>query len=214
MQNVLKKLVLAFLIAIPSMVWAQSSCDKLFSEGSKLQQTMTINAQYKAIKMFEKAKICYDSKERKNICDQQIKTCRTIIYNLQQSEKESEEPSQQTQETKPTKTTAPQQQVKNERKDVVLVIEESQLKFKAAGGEFKKVKVRCNYDDWEVCEKPEWVMYSRNSENELVIEVTENDSEEERAGVVRIKCGNVEKSLVINQKKYNKLQRLRKKVNI
>ena len=211
MQNLLKKLALSLLIMLPSMALAQSSCDKYFAEGSKLQQTMTISAQKKAIKCFEKAKMCYDSKQRKEICDQQIRVCRTIISNIQKpkTDKQTDEP-----EVKPTPIEKEEKPVKKERKTVELSLSEDHLTFKASGGEFKKVKVRCNYDDWEVCEKPDWVMFSRNSENELVIEVAENVGKEERSGVVRVKCGDVEKSLVINQKKYSGIDRLRKKMKL
>lgn len=55
-----------------AVVNAQSACDKLFSNGVKCQQTMTVSSQKNAISYFEKAKICYDSQAKKDLCDQQI----------------------------------------------------------------------------------------------------------------------------------------------
>jgi hypothetical protein len=84
--------------------------------------------------------------------------------------------------------------------------------FKAKGGEFKKVKVECNYDDWRVTDVPEWLTVSRNDDDDLVVETSENTMEEERAGVIKVECGDKEISLIINQKKYSKLERLKMKI--
>lgn len=47
---------------------------------------MTISSQRNAIGYFEKAKICYDSQAKKDLCDQQIKSCRNIITQLTRTE--------------------------------------------------------------------------------------------------------------------------------
>ena len=78
----LRYLVLSIVCAICIPLSAQTSCDKLFSSGVKYQQTMTIASQNKAITYFEKAKVCYDSQAKKDLCDQQITTCRNIIVQL------------------------------------------------------------------------------------------------------------------------------------
>lgn len=212
---VLKNVFIFLLLVIAGAARAQSSCDKLFAEGAKLQQTMTIAAQNKAIAMFEKAKVCYDSNERKGICDQQITTSRTIIYNLRSAAADKAAASA----AKAEKEEAPADSavvdttvVEKARNDVKLSFEKNHLSFKAKGGEFKKVKVSCNYEDWVVTETPVWVTVSRNTENELVIETEENTDEEDRAGIVKVECGSEEASLVVNQKKYSKLERLKNKV--
>lgn len=211
----LRNVFILWLLCLPLVGQAQSSCDKLFAEGAKWQQTMTISAQNKAIAMFEKAKVCYDSSERKNICDQQIKTSRTIIQNLRaaadnaasaKSQKEAEEEIRK--DSAVVEASAP----KEVRQDIKLLFAKNHLAFKAKGGEFKKVKVDCNYEDWKVTETPGWVTVSRNSENELVIETEENTTEDDRAGVVKVECGDKEATLIVNQKQYNKLEKLKNKV--
>lgn len=211
----LKNLLILLLLCLPFTGQAQSSCDKLFAEGAKWQQTMTISAQNKAIAMFEKAKVCYDSSERKNICDQQIKTSRTIIQNLRsaadkaasaKAQKEAGEENRK--DSAAVETSVP----KKVRQDIKLSFEKNHLAFKAKGGEFKKVKVECNYEDWKVTETPGWITVSRNNENELVIETDENMTEDDRAGVVKVECGDKEATLIVNQKKYNKLEKLKNKV--
>lgn len=211
----LKSVFILLLLLVSGAGRAQSSCDKLFAEGAKLQQTMTIAAQNKAIAMFEKAKVCYDSNERKGICDQQIKTSRTIIYNLRSAaaDKAAAPAAKDAKEEAPADSAAlDTKPVEKARDDVKLSFEKNHLSFKAKGGEFKKVKVSCNYEDWVVTETPAWVTVSRNNENELVVETEENTAEEERAGIVKVECGPREASLVVNQKKYNKLEKLKNKV--
>lgn len=78
------------------------------------------------------------------------------------------------------------------------------IKFKGKGGDFQKVKVNCNYEDWEVIEAPDWINYSRNENDELVIEVGRNPLTEERSGNLKVKCGEEEASLTIIQEKYKK----------
>ena len=166
----LKNVFLVMLLFIPLTGLAQSSCDKLFADGVKLQQTMTIAAQNRAIAMFEKAKVCYDSNERKNICDQQIKTSLTIIKNLKSSSNEVKEKVKKSTEIKSEDSLSidslPKKEVRN---DIKLSFDNNHLVFKAKGGEFKKVKVECNYDDWRVTDMPEWLTVSKN-DNDLVVE--------------------------------------------
>ena len=208
----LKNVFLVMLLFIPLTGLAQSSCDKLFADGVKLQQTMTIAAQNRAIAMFEKAKVCYDSNERKNICDQQIKTSLTIIKNLKSSSNEVKEKVKKSTEIKSEDSLSidslPKKEVRN---DIKLSFDNNHLVFKAKGGEFKKVKVECNYDDWRVTDMPEWLTVSKN-DDDLVVETSENTTEEERAGVIKVECGDKEISLIINQKKYSKLERLKMKI--
>lgn len=210
----LRKLFIGLLLFLPLAGKAQSSCDKLFAEGAKWQQTMTIAAQNKAIAMFEKAKMCYDSAERQNICDQQIKTSRTIIYNLREAQEKAKSDLQKKEESENQQDSIPAEvtQVKDIRQDITLSFEKNHLTFKAKGGEFKKVKVLCNYEDWQVMEIPKWVTVSRNNDGELVVETEENTTEDERAGVVKVECGEKEASLIINQKKYSKIEKLKNKV--
>ena len=53
----------------------QSSCDKLYESAVKYQKTMTIASQNKAIMLFKKAQVCYDSDAKKNLCAKQIAIC-------------------------------------------------------------------------------------------------------------------------------------------
>lgn len=174
-------------------VTAQTSCDNLYTEAVKLQQTMTTSSQRKAIDAFKKAKECYDSQTKQEQCEEQIKTCWNIIAQLNKKAKEDAEAAE--------RAAALQQQVQEQvveekvvERSVTLSLETAYLKFKSKG-EYKKVKVTCKYDngetcnDWTVSECPSWASYTTNSNGELVIEVEKNENESERSGVVKIVCG-------------------------
>lgn len=187
------------------VVNAQNACDKLFSNGVKCQQTMTISSQRNAISYFEKAKICYDSQAKKDLCDQQIKSCRNIIAQLARSQEGKKEESRTT-----TTETAKQREIDKElhpvqKKDnVKLSLDRNYVKFKGKGNEFQKVKVSCNYPDWEIKEVPEWVNCSRNENNEIVIEVEKNPFDTERSAQLQVACGDEVITLTIIQEKFKK----------
>ena len=69
---------------------------------------------------------------------------------------------------------------------VSLSLSEETVRFKSKGGEFKKVKVICDTEDWEVIECPEWVTYSKNQNSEIIFESSRNDTGKNRVGIVKI----------------------------
>ena len=204
MTKDLRIIVIAFVSLFAIQLSAQTSCDKLFSSGVKYQQTMTIAAQNKAITYFEKAKVCYDSQSKKDLCDQQIIACRNIIAQLSKKAKAS-----------PSTTTVPKGAIdslsskpktieqNNAKKDVHLSLDCTYLKFKGKGGEFKKAKISCNYLDWDIVEKPDWVNCSKN-DGEIVVEAVKNPNKEERSGSIIIECGDKSVTLTIIQEKFKK----------
>lgn len=186
---------------------AQSSCDNLFQEGQQLQKNMTAYSQRQAISKFERAKVCYDSQERKNICDQQIQICRNIIKTLEDKSKMEEA------KADPIVVDTVREVVsvvETKREDVVLSLSGDHLKFDDKAGDFQKIMVICNYDDWKVSNKPEWITIAVNGK-ELVIEASENPDENERAGVIEVSCGEKHVNLVVSQEK--RKQSIMKKIN-
>ena len=200
---------LRFLIIILGCLFAfqlsaQTSCDKLFASGVKFQQTMTIASQNKAITYFEKAKVCYDSQSKKDLCDQQITACRNIIAQLSKKAKTSNPTTSVPKEGIDTLSAKPKDtDLKDVKKDVQLSIDCTYLKFKGKGGEFKKAKIECNYPDWEITEKPNWVNCSKN-DGEIVVEAVKNPNKEERSGSIIITCGDKSVTLTIIQEKFKK----------
>lgn len=183
---------------------AQTSCDKLFASGVKFQQTMTIASQNKAITYFEKAKVCYDSQSKKDLCDQQITACRNIIAQLSKKAKTSTPTTSVPKEAVDSLSAKPNETEQKEiKKDVQLSIDCTYLKFKGKGGEFKKAKIKSNYPDWEIVQKPEWVNCSKN-DGEIVVEAVKNPTKEERSGSIIIECGDKSVTLTIIQEKFKK----------
>lgn len=184
---------------------AQTSCDKLFASGVKFQQTMTIASQNKAITYFNKAKVCYDSQAKKDLCDQQITACKNIISQLSKKSKPNNAltsvPTEDINSLVPNPNKMSES--KQDKKDIQLSIDCTYLKFKGKGGEFKKTKIKCNYPDWEIVAKPDWVNCSKN-DDELVVEVKKNPNKEERSGSIIIECGDKSVTLIIIQEKLKK----------
>lgn len=214
MDKFLKLLMAAVMLLLPLMLKAQSSCDALFQEGQKLQQTMTVVAQNKAIALFQKAKACYDSAERKSICDQQIRTCRAIIQRLGSGSSTANRNRKHVEETD---TTAPKPKVeepkKPERNDIQLSAGKNKIEFKGKGGQVLTVKIKCNYDDWEVVEQPEWVTITMGP-NAIMVSADENDTDEKRDGFIKIACGDESISIFVSQKKLSLFDRAKRKVGL
>jgi len=214
MDKFLKFLMAVVMLLLPLMIKAQSSCDALFQEGQKLQQTMTVVAQNKAIALFEKAKACYDSAERKSICDQQIRTCRAIIQRLGSNGSSANRNRKHVEETD---TTAPKPKVeepkKPERTDIQLNAGKDNIEFKGKGGQVLTVKIKCNYDDWEVIEQPEWVTITSGA-NAIMVAADENDTDDKRTGFIKIACGDKTATIFVSQKKLSLLDKAKRKVGL
>lgn len=196
------------LIVLGTIMWmpmhGQSSCDNLYAKAVKFQQTMTIASQNQAISYFQKAKACYDSDAKKKLCTSQIATCKNTIALIKKNKRGGDGSSKKriSSDAKDTLTTIGNQ--KKEKVDtikVILSVNETVLKFKAKGGEFKKVKVFCNVDEWKVTKYPDWITYSVNKDNEIVIEATKNPLKEERSGIVKIECRSESVSFAVLQSK-------------
>ena len=181
----------------------QNSCDNLYAKGVKSQQTMTIVSQNQAIRFFQKAQACYDSETKKQLCITQIATCKNTIVLIKRNKQEGTASSRKGSlvEEKKEESIAKQGNNKIDTVKVVLSVNESVIKFKAKGGEFKKVKVICNFDDWKVVEHPEWITYSVSKDNEIVLEASKNPSKEERSGMIKIECRGESVSFAILQSK-------------
>ena len=199
----LRYLILSIVCAICIPLSAQTSCDKLFSSGVKFQKTMTIASQNKAITYFGKAKVCYDSQAKKDLCDQQIAVCKNIIAQLSKKTKTESDASVSKQDVDSLPSKTRKTDINQENRDIKLAVNVLYLKFKGKGGEFKKAKITCNYPDWSIAEKPDWINCSQNDE-EIVVEAKKNPNKEERSGYIIIKCGDKSVSLTIIQEKFKK----------
>ena len=208
-KAVLCTLMLCFTVSAT----AQSNADKLFMEGQQLMKTMTVDKQQQAIKKFTAAKIAYTPAEKKQMCDNQITICNKNIQTIREKAKatqqkkqqqDSEDQQQQQQQPEPVK--------KDTHKNVQLELSKTRLDFKAEPkeGYTQAVKVKCNYDDWAIAEKPDWVTISMAG-SEFWVKV-DNNAGDDRSGIVKVQCGNVVKDLIINQSKLKGFKKMVKSV--
>ncbi len=193
-----KLLVFLYALTLSLVVNAQSAGDKLFIEGQQLQKVMTVDSQNKAISKFKAAKVVYTTADKKTMCDNQIAICNNNLKTIRgnkssNKKKKADKAEEKPEEPEPTP-------VANTRRDIELSISESRLDFKnkPKKGATQSVMVKCNYDDWKVASKPDWVeVYT--AKDKFSVEAYENPDEDGRSGIVTIKCDDVEVSLIINQ---------------
>lgn len=190
-----KLFLLLIMICATVSANAQSNGDKLFLEGQNFQKSMTVASQKAAIKKFQAAKVVYTVPDKKAMCDNQISICKSNINTLSKKKKE------ETEEKPVEQPIAEEQPVEvNKRTDVTLSLSETRLDFKhkPKRGATQSVEVNCNYDDWTIDSKPDWVeIYI--GKGKFSVEATENKSDDDRSGVVLVKCDDKEVNLVINQ---------------
>lgn len=196
----MNRIVAIFIIymCIAMFAQAQSACDKYYAAAVKYQQTMTIASQNKAIAYFEKAKNCYDSQHRKQLCESQIATCKKTIMLIKKKQHYANQKSVSEKVEDGRKTVVHDNKAKEK---VVLTTSETILKFKPKGGEFLKFKVDCNYEGWKVVEKPDWISCSVNGNHEVVCEAAKNSGKGERHGMIVIECRGKRVSVAVLQSK-------------
>ena len=210
-----------FLLLIVSLflalsVRAQSQADKLFMEGQQLQKTMTVASQNAAIKKFNAAKVIYTTAAKKKMCSNQIAICMDNKRRLSKPSSPSSASSSKPKAKKSNETDDVRKEtvaaVVKER-EVNLALSEVRLDFKCnpKEGYTQSVEVDCNYDDWEIKSKPEWTTVYTTT-NKFSVEVDENETEEDRSGIITVKCGKKEVVLVVNQDKANTFDKIKGKI--
>lgn len=179
--------------------YAQSIGDKLFAQGQKLQMVQTVKSQNQAIRKFIAAQKAYDSKAKKNMCDNQIAICKGNIKTLSQKQT-VRKPKVRKSKNVIVEDNSVEMVPKIEREPVNLYLSVSYIEFKAAGkvSDKHEVVVNCNYNDWKLsC--PEWVHVAKNG-NTLILTASVNSTSEERSCKLTVTCYDKTAELVIYQK--------------
>ena len=196
-------LLVALGIALNAQLNGQTSCDNLYAKAVQYQQTMTIASQNQAISCFQKAQACYDSDDKKSLCSSQITTCRNTISVIKKNSQGGTSPKKKSPDEEIGKLSpkGTPEKVMEDTAPIVLSVNESVVKFKAKGGEFKKVKVNCNSENWRVMDAPDWISYSINNDNEIVLEASENTSQEDRSCIIKVECKGTSITFAVLQSK-------------
>ena len=182
----LQIVVTVFMFLLHTNAFAQSSGDKLFMEGQKLQQIQTIAAQNQAIKKFKSAKVVYTTKEKKKMCDNQITICNNNIASIRRGgKKQTEEESQ--------KTIA-----------VKLSIKQKQITFDAEKTEEVEVPIIAASKSWEFQPMDgnlQFVNAMRGNDSTTIrLKVKDNELTLERREALIITHGEEKDTLVVTQK--------------
>ena len=194
------KLLMVVVFSLSAMgSYAQSIGDKLFAQGQKLQMVQTVKSQKQAISKFIAAQKAYDSKAKKNMCDNQIAICKGNIKTLSQKQT-VRKPKVRKSKNVIVEDDRAEMVPKIEREPVNLYLSVSYIEFKAAGkvSDKHEVVVNCNYNDWKLsC--PEWVHVAKNG-NTLILTASANSTSEERSCKLTVTCYDKTAELVIYQK--------------
>ena len=195
MKYIVKLHIIIMIICFPIGINAQSAGDRLFKQGQELQMKQTEKSQNQAIAKFTAAKKAYDSADKKSMCDNQIKICKSNITTIRKNAavKKNNDPVVKEEETKEPD---PQPQMD----PVTLSLSVSTIEFKSSGkkGDNHQVTVNCNYDNWTY-ECPEWINVTKNG-NILTLTASINETGEERSGVFVVECNGTKAELMVYQK--------------
>lgn len=201
-KNSLYRFLLSLsVLLLPFTIKAQTNADNLFLQGQKLQKTMTVASQNAAIKKFQAAKVLYTTASKKSMCDNQISACNTNISNIKGRKTSTTSTGKAKGKADKRSTADAEKPVPVAKKrDVTLSLSETRLDFKCnpKEGSTQSVNVTCNFDDWTIAKKPEWLtVYT--AKDKFSVEVEENATEEDRSGIITVKCDDKEVDLIVNQ---------------
>ena len=82
MRIFIKIIIICVMLGFAGTTVAQSSGDKLYSQGLELQKKQTVQSQKSAIAKFQSAKKLYDSAAKKKLCDDAIAVSNNIIKSI------------------------------------------------------------------------------------------------------------------------------------
>lgn len=170
---------------------AQSSGDKLFMEGQKLQQTQTVAAQNQAIKKFQSAKVVYTTTDKKKMCDNQIAICNNNITSLKKGGSKKNKSSQ---ESSPTE------------KKVSLTVSQNQVQFDGEKNGSVVVNVEAPSFEWAfnlpegIDGETNFVEASKSSDSlSLEISAKANPTTIARTQTINVTHGSSVKKIVVKQ---------------
>ena len=201
MKCLLRLIAILFVICFSIDTNAQSAGDRLFKQGQELQMKQNERSQNQAIAKFAAAKKAYDSTEKKAMCDNQIKICKSNLITIR---KNAAIKKNNTLAKKTVEPVVKEEKVESEPEPqmdpVKLSLSVSTIEFKSSGkkGDNHQVTVNCNYDNWTY-ECPEWINVTKNG-NILTLTASTNETGEERSSVFVVECNGTKAELMVYQK--------------
>lgn len=216
MKN-LNKLFLVFCMSMISLcAVAQEQADKLYLQGQKLQQTMTLSSQDQAIAKFKSAKAIYKVEAKKTMCDNQIATCQSNKKTIKENKPSGSGKNSTIKKKNETSTTVEpgkEEKTKKPKRNVTISVSTDRLdfKYKPKEGATQSVEVSGDCDGWHISEQPEWVTVSVTA-GKFYVEAKENTTDSDRSGVIVVTCEDKSVKVVVNQDKPKGLGKILDKI--
>lgn len=190
MNKLLKLFSFLLLFSVSSVGYAQSG-DKLFMEGQKLQQNMTVSSQNAAIKKFQAAKIVYTTADKKKMCDNQIAICNKNISSLRRGNRGSK--------TVVAATPAPAEKT--------FELSQTKVEFEGDNSGSINIKVEASTNDWTftvpagVEGMDNFIKATRSNDAKSIdISVPANDKTLDRTQIVNVDYGEKREVISVLQK--------------
>lgn len=188
-HSIIRIYMLCVISGFISPVIAQTSGDKLYSQGLELQKKQTIQSQKSAISKFQSAKKLYDSAAKKKQCDDAIAVSNNIIKTISSN-------TGQKAGAKNQKTT--------ELKTSVLELSNEKLQLDC---ECRSVIVNVTTTEskWSITpiannDGEAFVSVNQNQDKQYFeIVCSANNSTHKRSQTIEVRAGNIRKTLIIEQ---------------
>ena len=177
------------LLLLSVTVKAQSSGDRLYSQGLEFQKKQTVQDQRNAISKFRSAKRLYDSDAKKKQCDDAIKVSENIINNLQSSSAIGGRNRRGT-------ATTPQQ------RDTMLRLATDRVEWDCAAHN-TKISVTCSEENWTATPLPATVDFVKvtinSAEGHFEVSCTPNETTDSRQQQVEVSAGSMSRIFTVLQ---------------
>ena len=187
-NNMFRFILICIMIGLTSPVIAQTSGDKLFSQGIELQKSQTVKSQKSAIQKFMSAKKIFDSAAKKKQCDDAIMVSNNIIRTINNKNNRQPDP-----EPIPEPEKKPILELSNE--NLHLDYEEHTV----------IISVTTSEPEWNIAQiaNNEGLTFvsvnSQSEKNEFEIVCPSNKSTIKRSQTIEVRSGELKKTLLIEQ---------------
>ena len=187
-NNMFRFILICLMIGLTSPVIAQTSGDKLFSQGIELQKSQTVKSQKSAIQKFLSAKKIFDSAAKKKQCDDAIMVSNNIIRTINNKNNRKPDP----------------EPIPEPEKKPILELSNENLHLDYEGHTVI-ISVTTSEPEWNIAQiaNNEGLTFvsvnSQSEKNEFEIVCPSNKSTIKRSQTIEVRSGELKKTLLIEQ---------------
>ena len=187
-NNMFRFILICIMIGLTSPVIAQTSGDKLFSQGIELQKSQTVKSQKSAIQKFMSAKKIFDSAAKKKQCDDAIMVSNNIIRTINNKNNRQPDP----------------EPITEQEKKPILELSNENLHLDYEGHTVI-ISVTTSEPEWNIAQiaNNEGLTFvsvnSQSEKNEFEIVCPSNKSTIKRSQTIEVRSEEIKKTLLIEQ---------------